>query len=78
MLQADGRTDEWRTDRRTDGWSGLTIRPAFAKAMQVKTRFYVIVPCFFSTYFDGCDFRTKCDPNCGCDLILSVSHLLYV
>ena len=42
--QTDGRTDG-RTDRRTDGRtdgrpdarSGPTIRPAFAKAMQVKS-----------------------------------------
>ena len=32
----------------------------------------------FSAYSDGCDCRSKCDPNYSCDLVLSISHSLYV
>ena len=44
-----GQTDR-RTDERTDGWSGPTTRPAFAKATQVKIghRFPCILYLFHS------------------------------
>ena len=31
----------------------------------------------FSAYSDGCDCRTKFDPNHSYDLVLSISHSLY-
>ena len=43
MLRTDGRTDEWKnkqTNEGTDGRTGPTTRPAFAKATQVKIAFF--------------------------------------